>query len=104
MLFALSGCEFAAAGYGSGDNVAWAFTINNGAPTTSGGLIVIVTSGNGTVTTYNVPPGGSLSIPADGSSVSIRSGSSAQTVTPGQTWFWTGSTWSTNPLAPSASG
>ncbi len=104
VVLVLSGCEFAGAGYGSSDNVAWAFTINNGAPTTSGGLIVVVTYQSGGTASYMVPAGGTLNVPADGRSVMITSGSASTTVTAGQSWYWTGSTWSNGAIAPSVAG
>ena len=104
VVLVLTGCEFAGAGYGSGDNVAWAFTINNGAPTTSSGLIVVVTYQDGGTASYTVPPGGTLNVPAGGRSVMITSGSASTTVTPGQRWYWSGSAWSSGGIAPSAAG
>ena len=104
-----AGCTFAAAGAGTTGNVAWAFTINNTLPPSTvtsggGGLVVLITYSNGSTRTVNIPPGGSLTVPANGTAAVVSGGGANTSVGPGSELWWTPSGWSTTAPTPSAGG
>lgn len=109
VVLALGGCLAAAAGSGTTGNVSWSFTITNTLPPSAvipggGGLVVIITYADGSTATRTVPPGGTLTVPANGTAAVVNGGGQTAQVGPGAQMWWTPAGWSSSPPAPSAAG
>jgi hypothetical protein len=93
----LSGCAVSAAGQGQSGSTSWSFTINNGVSTAGGGLLLLVTYGDGSTSLVSVPPGGAVSVPGGGAAVTVVGGGQSAVATPGASLWWGPSGWGTPP-------
>lgn len=93
----LSGCAVSAAGQGQSGSTSWSFTINNGVSTAGGGLVLLVTYGDGSTSLISVPPGAAVSVPGGGSAVTVMGGGQSTVATPGASLWWGPAGWGTPP-------